>query len=179
MKQTADFEAPDASLLNEEEAVAKQVVLAHIKDFDAEKRPVVSFIVATKSHSYSAMTTEVLDQRHLSRQVALSFINGDLTKPIILGLVYSPLLEYLENVEISPEATEQPNGTTSTQREQNETVTVDGKRVLIDAQDAIELRCGEASITLTKTGKIVIKGKYLLNRSSGVNRIIGGSVQVN
>ena len=42
-----------------------------------------------------------------------------------------------------------------------------------------ELRCGKASITLTRAGKVLIRGAYLLSRSSGVNRIKGGSVQIN
>ena len=58
-------------------------------------------------------------------------------------------------------------------------VTVDGKRVSFNAEEEIVLRCGKASITLTKAGKVIIRGAYLLNRSSGVNRIKGGSVQIN
>jgi len=56
---------------------------------------------------------------------------------------------------------------------------VDGKRVVLEGREEVVLKCGEASITLTKAGKILICGKYLLNRSTGVNRIMGGSVQVN
>lgn len=58
-------------------------------------------------------------------------------------------------------------------------VTIDGKRMTFNAEEQIELRCGKASITLTRAGKILIRGAYLLNRSSGVNRIKGGSVQIN
>jgi hypothetical protein len=56
---------------------------------------------------------------------------------------------------------------------------VDGKRFVFTAEDEIVLRCGRASITLTRAGKVLIRGAYLLNRSSGVNRIKGGSVQIN
>lgn len=58
-------------------------------------------------------------------------------------------------------------------------VTVDGRRTVITAEDEIVLRCGKASITLTKAGKILIRGAYVSSRSSGVNRIKGGSVQIN
>ena len=47
---------------------------------------------------------------------------------------------------------------------------------MLTADKEIELRCGKASITLTKAGKILLRGEYLLSRSSGVNRIKGGSV---
>lgn len=41
------------------------------------------------------------------------------------------------------------------------------------------LRCGKASITLTRSGKIILRGTYISSRSSGVIRIKGGSVQIN
>jgi hypothetical protein len=34
-------------------------------------------------------------------------------------------------------------------------------------------------LTLTHAGKVLIRGAYVLSRSSGVNRIKGGSVQIN
>ena len=46
---------------------------------------------------------------------------------------------------------------------------VDGRRVEITAEEEIVLRCGESSITLTRAGKIILRGAYLLSRSSGVN----------
>ena len=41
------------------------------------------------------------------------------------------------------------------------------------------LRCGQASLTLTRAGKILLSGTYVLSHSSGVNRVKGGSVQIN
>lgn len=56
---------------------------------------------------------------------------------------------------------------------------IDGQRVELTGQDEIALRCGKASITLTKAGKILLRGAYVSSRSSGVNCIKGGSVQIN
>ncbi|HEX6244789.1 MAG TPA: hypothetical protein VFZ61_27910 [Polyangiales bacterium] len=56
---------------------------------------------------------------------------------------------------------------------------VDGKRVVIDAADEIVLRCGKASITLRRNGRVVIRGTYVETRAEGVNRVKGGSVQIN
>ena len=56
---------------------------------------------------------------------------------------------------------------------------VDGKRVVIDAEDEVVLRCGKASITLRRNGRIVIRGTYVETRAEGTNRIKGGSVQIN
>jgi len=54
---------------------------------------------------------------------------------------------------------------------------VDELTIIADKQ--LTLRCGESSITLTAAGKIIIRGKYIVSRSSGVQRIKGGSVQIN
>ena len=56
---------------------------------------------------------------------------------------------------------------------------VDGKRVVLEAADEIVLKCGEASITLRRNGKLILKGTYIETHSKGVNRIKGGSVQIN
>jgi hypothetical protein len=50
---------------------------------------------------------------------------------------------------------------------------------MVSAKEQLVLRCGKASITLTKEGKVLIQGAYVSSRSSGVNRIKGGSVQLN
>jgi len=47
---------------------------------------------------------------------------------------------------------------------------LDGQRLELTAERDIVLRCGAASITLTREGKILIEGTYLLSRSRGVNR---------
>jgi hypothetical protein len=56
---------------------------------------------------------------------------------------------------------------------------LDGRRVVFEAKDEIVLRCGEASITLRRNGRVVIRGAYVETRSRGVNRVKGGSVQIN
>ena len=56
---------------------------------------------------------------------------------------------------------------------------LDGEQVTLSAEKEIVLKCGKSSITLTKAGKIIIRGEYVLSRSSGVNKIKGGSVQIN
>ncbi|HSP78880.1 MAG TPA: hypothetical protein VLQ93_10140, partial [Myxococcaceae bacterium] len=56
---------------------------------------------------------------------------------------------------------------------------VDGRRVVIEGKEEIVLQCGQASITLRRNGKVVIKGTYVESHSSGTQRIKGGSVQIN
>ena len=56
---------------------------------------------------------------------------------------------------------------------------IDGRRVKIVARDEIVLECGEASITLRRNGRIIIKGTYVETCSEGTNRIKGGQVRIN
>ncbi len=57
--------------------------------------------------------------------------------------------------------------------------TDDGERLVLKAEREIELRCGESSIVLTRAGKVLIKGNYVLSRSRGANRIKGAYVDIN
>jgi hypothetical protein len=56
---------------------------------------------------------------------------------------------------------------------------VDGQRVALVARQQLVLRCGEASVTLTREGKILLRGTYVSSRSSGVHRIHGAVVEIN
>ena len=59
------------------------------------------------------------------------------------------------------------------------TADVDGRRVRIVAQDEIVLECGQASITLRRNGRIIVRGTYVETHSDGTNRIKGGQVRIN
>jgi hypothetical protein len=99
------------------------------------------------------------------QDVLLLFENNNYHKPIIIDVLYSFVDDIEENVEM--------------QMDVPEDVVIDGKHITFDAKDQITMRCGKSSITLTKAGKVLIRGAYILNRSSGVNKIKGGSVQIN
>jgi len=101
------------------------------------------------------------------RNVLLVFENDDPGLPIVVDVLCDSIQEHDERAPLA------------LQMDETEAVFVDGRRVTFDAQEQIVLRCGKASITLTRAGKILIKGAYLLSRSSGVNRIKGASVQIN
>ena len=115
-----------------------------------------------------ARCTVSLSAKHVGHEVALMFEGGDPRKPIVMGLIQYPKesqSDFSRRV-----STESPNPLEAQ---------VDGERLVLTAQHEIVLRCGKASITLTRAGKVLIHGEYLLSRSSGVNRIRGGSVQIN
>ena len=100
-------------------------------------------------------------------EVLLVFENNDPKHPIIVDIMYSLIDEIVEPSSVVLEA------------EVPQEVAIDGKRISFEAENEIVLKCGKASITLTKAGKILIKGEYVLSHSAGENRIMGGSVSVN
>jgi uncharacterized protein (DUF2345 family) len=58
-------------------------------------------------------------------------------------------------------------------------IRADDERFVVSAEREIVLQCGDASITLTRAGKVLIKGTYVLSRSSGYNKIKGAAVDIN
>lgn len=111
--------------------------------------------------------SELAKPENRGRDVLLLFEVGDPNRPIIIGLMEDPL-DRLVSMEVAPKPADMPKE-----------VVVDGKRVTIEAEEEVVLKCGAGSITLRKDGKIIIKGTHLLSRSSGPNRIKGGSVNIN
>ncbi len=73
----------------------------------------------------------------------------------------------------------QPLESTATPPAADVEARIDGRRVELDARDEIVLRCGEASITLRRNGRVVIRGIQVETRATGLNRIKGGSVAIN
>ena len=108
-----------------------------------------------------ARSTVDLHGPHIGQPVVLMFEGGDPGRPIVMGVVRQaagwPLADPPAQVDVD----------------------ADGQRLIISAKEQMVLRCGKASITLTKAGKVLIEGSYVLSRSTGVNRVKGGSVQLN
>lgn len=112
-----------------------------------------------------ARAAMALETAHIGRNVALLFEGGHPDKPIVMGLMFEPSGAPKELVSLENSARPE--------------IESDGERLVLSAEKEIVLRCGQASITLTRAGKILIQGEYLLSRSSGTNRIQGGSVEIN
>ena len=139
---------------------------------DESGQAFVDFPGNTQGHISARFTNSIkpgMLQKTVSadRDVLLVFENNDPGLPIIIDTLYSLVDEITEFLTIALE-TEIPKD-----------VLIDGKRVTFDAQEEIVLRCGKASIILSRDGKIVIKGTHLLSRSRGMNKIKGGAVHIN
>jgi hypothetical protein len=144
-----------------EPAAPTAPVLGSLAGWDEAGRPLVAFPGNPESEPVPALSTVPLTAEDVGREAALLFVGGDRRRPLVIGLVQPPGPAALLRVPGKVEAS------------------VDGERLEFTAGREIVFRCGDASITLTKAGKVLIQGAYLLSRSSGVNRIKGGSVQIN
>ena len=100
---------------------------------------------------------------HIGASLVLMFEHGDPLRPVVLGVLRGQtgwsLRDKPAQVEVEVDA--------------------DGQRVTVSARERLVLRCGKASIVLTKAGKVLVEGTYVSSRSMGLNRIKGAAVQLN
>lgn len=96
-----------------------------------------------------ALATAAYGEAEVGSAVALAFVEDDPRRPLLLGCLHAP----------APPA--------------------DEGRMVIAAEREVVLRCGEASLTLTRAGKVIIQGTYVSSRSTGAHRIRGATVHIN
>jgi len=131
------------------------VVIGRLTGLDGDGAPLVTVEGLAGGEPQRARATAAFRGADVGCEVALMFEGGDPERPIAMGLI------------------QHPGGAPASRLEAPvETLVLEAGRELV-------LRCGESSITLTRAGKILLRGAYLLSRSSGVNRIQGGSIQLN
>jgi hypothetical protein len=152
------------------------IVIGTLQGIGAAGEPLVDFPVNPRGGPVPARSTVRVDAGAVGREAALMFEGGDPAKPILIGLIHCA---ELESEAPSERAEEEEAGGSSPETFEALEVEADGEKVVLEAKRELVLRCGKASITLTRAGKILVRGTYVLTRSSGVNRIQGGSVQIN
>lgn len=107
-----------------------------------------------------ARSTVDLCAAHIGTSLVVAYEDGDAQRPIVIGLLRG------EARVVAPARAPV-------------VIETDGERLVVDAKQQLVLRCGKACITLTSAGKVLIEGSYISSRSTGVNRVKGGSVQLN
>jgi hypothetical protein len=122
--------------------------------------PLILYDGQPGSAALPARSVVDLHAQHIGKSVVLCFENGDPARPIVMGVIVSEAnnpLDAAGQVEVDR----------------------DGERMIVSAKEQLVLRCGKASVTLTKAGKVIIEGSYISSRATGTHRIQGGSVQLN
>jgi hypothetical protein len=136
------------------------VVLGTLAALPTPDAPHVEFCGNPEPRPLVALTTAHLTTDHLGKRVALLFRGGDPRQPVLVGVLRdAPELPALAPAPLIAR--------------------VDGVRTEITANHEIVLRCGRASITLTHAGKIILRGRHILSRATGANRVQGATVQLN
>lgn len=145
------------TLANQHAAVTGRFV-----GFDLEDQPLIGGLPELPGEIVPARTTVALKREQIGATVAMLFDRGNPRRPIICGVLQ-------EHRAISPADGALRQGS----------VQIDDDRLVLSAERELVLRCGAATITLTRAGKVLIKGAYILSRSSGYNRIKGAAVDIN
>jgi Domain of unknown function (DUF6484) len=128
---------------------------------DGGATPLVVFADQPAPAAQPARATLDLHGAHIGRPAVLMFEEGDPGRPIVVGCLRDANANGLPAMPGQLE------------------VESDGQRLVVSARDQIVVRCGKASITLTKEGKVIVQGEYVSSHSSGVLRLKGGSVHIN
>lgn len=89
-------------------------------------------------------------------RVLVGFLSGDEQHPVVLGLL------------------EPPPGFAAPVEERER-----ARTHCIEATDELVLECGDAKISLRHDGRVEIRGTHVISRSSGPNKVKGGSVFIN
>ncbi|MEO6094816.1 MAG: DUF6484 domain-containing protein [Fibrobacteria bacterium] len=125
-----------------------------IVGLDAKGRPLVDGPGKTGSKSIPALCTVRVTLADIGREALVFFEDGDQARPIVTGLIEKPQAPQASQAGIAD-------------------------KIKLEAGQELVLKCGPASITLTKDGRVVIRGADVLTRSTGSNRIKGGAVHIN
>jgi hypothetical protein len=129
------------------------LIIGRLCGRDETGAPLVDFADNPSAGPLPARSTVMLGDAVADREVALLFEDNQRRRPVIVGVI-------------------QP-------AEQVATAMVDGREVVLEGKERVELRCGKAKIVLTKDGKVLVKGTDILSRSEGPNRLKGASIQLN
>jgi len=174
MSVSPESKSLDSGARSEEPILGSRA--GHLTGFDGQGAVLVDF-PGNGAGPVPARLAVVVEPQALQAAVAqrqkvvLLFENGDPRLPFIMGLIQEPSATPLLDALLEsppPAAAQRPTE-----------ARVDGKRVVIEGQDEVVLKCGEASITLRRNGKVIVKGTYLESRATGTHRIKGGTVEIN
>jgi hypothetical protein len=136
---------------------------ARFHGLDHADRPLLTGLPGIGGEVIAARSTVPLRRAQIGATVVVLFEQADVHRPIVLGVLE-------QNQSVAGAASESPELVS---------VQADDHRLTLSAEREIVLRCGDASITLTRAGKVMISGRYIVSRSSGYNRIKGAAVDIN
>jgi hypothetical protein len=134
------------------------VLIGVLHDFDALGQPRI-VVPGRMEMPRVARAICALSPGQEGCQCALLFEGGDPARPLVMGVLQEPVLT-LHAVGAA-------------------TTTQEAETFSVEAEQAIELRCGKASLRLSSDGRIELRGTTVVSHATGLNRIRGASIKLN
>lgn len=141
-----------------EDPLIHGVLVGVLHDFDAAGQPRI-VVPGRMEVPRTARAICALSPGQEGRQCALLFEGGDPARPLIMGVLQEPVIT-LHAVGAA-------------------TTTQEAESFSVEAERAIELRCGKASLRLSSDGRIELRGTTVVSHATGLNRIRGASIKLN
>ena len=116
-------------------------------------------VVPGADESQAAQAACVVTCNDVGRQCALMFQNGDVSMPIVMGLLQMPVIALGASTGFDVDEA---------------TGSID-----IFSEREINLHCGDAHFRMTAEGLIEMRGNKVVSHSTGLNRVRGASVKLN
>lgn len=172
-RKLSNLEELTAMVDSSSRATAPGVVVGRIVGVAADGHPLVDFDgneagPAPARHVVPMSPAALVSFAESQQEVLLSFERADASRPVITGILQS----------VTPPKPPREGGSAGAGERRLETTVVDGQRIRIEGKDEIVLSCGQASITLRRNGKVIIRGTHLESDSAGANWIRGFDIQV-
>ena len=128
------------------------VIIATVSHVDANGAPCVSW---AESDPIAARVVWIASapkwSDFIGARVVVGFLGGDETQPIVLGLLDAPPAVQPRDPDV----------------------------LRIASGRELTIECGQAKIMLRADGRVEVRGTHLVSRSSGPNKIKGGTVHIN
>lgn len=163
------------------------IVMGVLAGFDSAMQAQVEFDGNPAPGALPALLLAPLGHADIGKAVALQFERGDLMRPVVIGLLYSSAstqaMQALGQGQIPAQslAPEQNDAQAMATEASPQVLQIsqDGGDVTLTAYGRLTLQCGRASLTLDVNGDIELRGRDVLSRAAGQNRIKGSSISLN
>lgn len=163
----ADSLLPRPACSHDKERSNTGIVTGTLVGRDEQGRPLVACSATAARTSIPVRSAVVLEPDHVGREVVMICQSQEPPQLVVIGVLQPVGQEFALSPPVSAAAPPRVE------------MEVDGQRREIVAERELVFRCGKSSVTLSRDGKITIRGEEIVSRANGANRIQGGSIQLN